>query len=237
MMHVGAWRCMKTHELSQSWTRPIQIKVKRWFSRADSSIYINKNVNVRLWLWTQLRKFFTDCFQISIQRCIRIRACFYLYRTQPSVEEAVEPDTLSEFFTDCFALWTKRCIPLRKCVHIHLRGKRWSYKHRWFKHVHLRKFSTHRFEILTQRCIPIRASVHVKSICGWKAVEPQTLSETSSPIGFKFWHTVAFEYARVFIYGVGCNGTGRDVMGCDGMGRHMMGWDGTQPQQRVAGNS
>jgi hypothetical protein len=46
---------------------------------------------------------------------------------------------------------------------------------------------THRFEILTQRIL-IRASVHVrvKSISGWEAVEPQTISETSSPIGFKF---------------------------------------------------
>jgi hypothetical protein len=149
--------------------------------------------------------------------------------------------TLQQFFTDYFALWIKRCIPLRKCVHIHthtyiqLRGKRWSHKHRWFKHVHLWKFDTHRFEILTQHCILIRASVHVraKSISGWEAVEPQTISETSSPIGFKFWHTVAFEYVRVFIYGMGrdgmgCHATGCDAMGCDGdgMGREDTWWDG-----------
>jgi hypothetical protein len=148
--------------------------------------------------------------------------------------------TLRQFFTDCFALWTKRCIPLRKCVNIHTHthttaGKRWSHKHRCFKHVHLRQFDTHRFEILTQRCILIRASVHVgvKSISGWEAVEPQTISETSSPIGFKFWHTVAFEYARVFIYGIGCHATGRDAMrrdatgtGWDGTGSHVMGRDG-----------
>ena len=41
-------------------------------------IYINKNVNVRLFLISNLRKFFTDCFEILIQRCIRIRACFYI---------------------------------------------------------------------------------------------------------------------------------------------------------------
>jgi hypothetical protein len=26
------------------------------------------------------------------------------------------------------------------------------------------------------------------------------ISESSSPIALKFWHNVAFEYARVFIY-------------------------------------
>jgi hypothetical protein len=47
------------------------------------NIYINKNVNVRLFKLLNLRKFFTDCFEILIQRCIRTRACFYvpiLYR-------------------------------------------------------------------------------------------------------------------------------------------------------------
>jgi hypothetical protein len=47
------------------------------------SIYINKNVNVRLFKILNLRKFFTNCFEILTQRCIRIRACFYvpiLYR-------------------------------------------------------------------------------------------------------------------------------------------------------------
>jgi hypothetical protein len=153
-------------------------------------------------------------------------------------------------------------------THIQLRGKRWSHKHRWFKHVHLRKFDTNRFKILTQRCILIRTSVHVrvKSISGWEAVEPQTISETSSPIGFKFWHAVAFESARVCIYGMGrdgmgWDGTGRDGVLCDGTrcdgmrrgrgrngtGREGMWWDGlgwdgterdgTQPQQRVAGHS
>ena len=42
------------------------------------TIYINKNVNVRLFLISNLRKFFIDCFEILIQRCIRIRACFYI---------------------------------------------------------------------------------------------------------------------------------------------------------------
>jgi hypothetical protein len=46
-----------------------------------TSIYTNKNVNVRLFKILNLRKFFTDCFEILTQRCIRIRACFYiLYR-------------------------------------------------------------------------------------------------------------------------------------------------------------
>jgi hypothetical protein len=48
-----------------------------------TDICINKNVNVRLFKVLNLRKFFTDCFEILIQRCIRIRACFYvpiLYR-------------------------------------------------------------------------------------------------------------------------------------------------------------
>jgi hypothetical protein len=32
--------------------------------------YINKNVNVRLFKALNLRKFFTDCFEILTQRCI-----------------------------------------------------------------------------------------------------------------------------------------------------------------------
>jgi hypothetical protein len=46
-------------------------------------IYVNINVNVRLFNILNLRKFFTDCFEILTQRCIRIRTCFYvpiLYR-------------------------------------------------------------------------------------------------------------------------------------------------------------
>ena len=38
-------------------------------------IYINKNVNVRLYLTCNLRKFFTDRLEILTQRCIRIREC------------------------------------------------------------------------------------------------------------------------------------------------------------------
>jgi hypothetical protein len=41
-------------------------------------IYINKNVNVRLFKVLNLRKFFTNCFEILTQRCIRIRTCFYI---------------------------------------------------------------------------------------------------------------------------------------------------------------
>ena len=41
-------------------------------------IYINKNVNVRLFKILNLRKLFTDCFEILTQRRIRIRACFYI---------------------------------------------------------------------------------------------------------------------------------------------------------------
>ena len=43
------------------------------------TIYINKNVNVRLVLIENLLKFFTDCFEILIQRCIRMRAFLYTY--------------------------------------------------------------------------------------------------------------------------------------------------------------
>jgi hypothetical protein len=43
-------------------------------------IYINKNVNVRLLKILNLSKFFTDCFEILTQRCIRLRAflCTYI---------------------------------------------------------------------------------------------------------------------------------------------------------------
>jgi hypothetical protein len=119
--------------------------------------------------------------------------------------------TLWQFFTDCFALWTKRCVPLRKCVHTHthkqLRGKRWSHKHRWFKHVHLRKFGTHRFEILKQRCILIRASVHVraKSISGWEVVEPQSRKLLHRLVSN--FDTPLHSNMRVFIYRMGCDAT------------------------------
>jgi hypothetical protein len=42
-------------------------------------MYINKNVNVNLFKALNLRKFFTDCFEILIQRCIRLRAFLYIY--------------------------------------------------------------------------------------------------------------------------------------------------------------
>ena len=40
-----------------------------------SAIYINKNVNVRLYMAGNLRKFFTDRFEILTQHSIRIREC------------------------------------------------------------------------------------------------------------------------------------------------------------------
>jgi hypothetical protein len=55
------------------------------------------------------------------------------------------------------------------------------------------------FEILTQRCIRIRACLYIGmgTISGWEAVEPQTISETSSPIASTFRHNVAFQYPSV----------------------------------------
>jgi hypothetical protein len=44
----------------------------------QQKIDINKNVNIRLFKILNLRKFFTDCFAILTQRCIRIRAFFYI---------------------------------------------------------------------------------------------------------------------------------------------------------------
>jgi hypothetical protein len=41
-------------------------------------IYINKNVNVHLFIALYLRNFFTDWFQILTQPCIPIHACFYM---------------------------------------------------------------------------------------------------------------------------------------------------------------
>jgi hypothetical protein len=46
--------------------------------------YINKNVTVRLFKILNLRNFFADCFEILTQRCIRIRACFYIPVVQMS---------------------------------------------------------------------------------------------------------------------------------------------------------
>jgi hypothetical protein len=40
------------------------------------TVRLCKNITVRLDKILNLRKFFTDCFAIFTQRCIRIRACF-----------------------------------------------------------------------------------------------------------------------------------------------------------------
>jgi hypothetical protein len=89
--------------------------------------------------------------------------------------------------------------------------------------------------------------IYRTSISGEEAVEPETISESSSPIAFKFLHNVEFKYARVFRY-IGTSvsgeeavepetisesfyiqdGTGRDGMGRDGMGlSHSNAWPGT----------
>ena len=47
-------------------------------------IHINKNVNVRLYIVTNLRKFFTDRFEILTQRCIHTWECLYIPFTQIS---------------------------------------------------------------------------------------------------------------------------------------------------------
>jgi hypothetical protein len=72
--------------------------------------------------------------------------------------------------------------------------------------------------------------IYMTSISGEEAVEPATISESNSPIAFKFWHNVAFKYAGFLIYGMG-----RESIGCDGTGWDAMGRDGTEPQQHVAG--
>jgi hypothetical protein len=40
----------------------------------------------------------------------------------------------------------------------------------------------------------------MESISGWEAVEPQTISETSSPIASTFGHNVAFQDPSVCTY-------------------------------------
>jgi hypothetical protein len=47
-----------------------------WCSTLNMYIYINKNLNVRLFKILNIRKFFTDCFEILTQRYIRICPCF-----------------------------------------------------------------------------------------------------------------------------------------------------------------
>jgi hypothetical protein len=80
------------NQLSVEWQRPVTILLQCHYKvRPEEAIfrrhlcegtsiviYINKNVNVRLFKVLNLRKFFTDCFEILIQRCIRICACFYI---------------------------------------------------------------------------------------------------------------------------------------------------------------
>jgi hypothetical protein len=94
-------------------------------------------------------------------------------------------------------------------------------------HVHLRNFFPPCVERLAHRCIPIRACLHtrVESISGWEAVEPPTISETSSPIA----STNRDEVGRD---GTGWGRTRRDALGRhgiarDGMGRDGNGWDRT----------
>ena len=43
------------------------------------TIYINKNVNVRLYIAGNLRKFFTERFEILTQHSIHIRECLYIF--------------------------------------------------------------------------------------------------------------------------------------------------------------
>jgi hypothetical protein len=38
------------------------------------------------------------------------------------------------------------------------------------------------------------------SVSGEEAVEPETISESSSPIAFNFTHNLEFKYARIFRY-------------------------------------
>jgi hypothetical protein len=40
----------------------------------------------------------------------------------------------------------------------------------------------------------------MESISGREAVEPETISKSSSPIASKFGHNVSFQYASVFTY-------------------------------------
>jgi hypothetical protein len=66
----------------------------------------------------------------------------------------------------------------------------------------LRNYCTDCLRILTQRSIQTGASVHIytTSISWEEAVEPETISESYAPITSKFFHNVAFHYARVFTY-------------------------------------
>jgi hypothetical protein len=72
-------------------------------------IYINKNVNVRLFKILYLRNFFTDCFEILTQPCIPIRACFYIpiiYMPHPwQVPTCLfgKPAPCLDLDTDCFS--------------------------------------------------------------------------------------------------------------------------------------
>jgi hypothetical protein len=49
------------------------------------------------------------------------------------------------------------------------------------------------------------------SISGEEAVEPETISQSSSPIAFKFSHNVAFKCARVFRY-IGTSISGEEAV-------------------------
>jgi hypothetical protein len=89
-------------------------------------------------------------------------------------------------------------------------------------------------------------------------VEPETISESSSPIPFKFWHNDEFKYACAFTY-IGTSISGYEAVEPETISDssslielqlwhnlafqyvrtfiYAMGRDGTEPQQCVAGYS
>jgi hypothetical protein len=89
------------------------------------------------------------------------------------------------------------------------------------KYVHLGNFFPLCVERLAHPCIPIRACLHTRRdlISDWEAVEPPTISETSSPIA----STNRDEVGRI---GTGWGRARRDALGRHGIVRDEMGRDG-----------
>ena len=73
------WRIFEVFFSSVVTSMPSSESSNMFMLQSYFLIYINKNVNVRLYLACNLRKFSTDRFEILTQRCIRIRECFYIH--------------------------------------------------------------------------------------------------------------------------------------------------------------
>jgi hypothetical protein len=110
-------------------------------------------------------------FKIDVRRVPRVFS--YMYDTRTCRGRRGACHNLRNFLTDCFQTLSQ-----------------------------LRTFFTDCSRTLTRPSLPTGPCfrIYTTSVSGEEAVEPETISETSSPVAFKFRHNLAFKYARIFRY-------------------------------------